>query len=179
MDGKHVNELTTAGRVYTEYKQMIVREKDNGGRGSFYRSQHELIFVYKNGKKKHIHNFMLGETGRYRTNIWEYAGMNSFAGPDRSRNLDSHPTVKPVKLVADALLNCSNPYGIVPGTFPGSGTTLIAADRTNRICYGAEMNPACCDPVIRRYLRFMKQHSLPATVRRNGKTLSQTDLNTF
>jgi DNA modification methylase len=146
--------------------------------GSFYRSQHELIFVYKNGHKKHINNFMLGETGRYRTNIWEYSGMNSFGSKDREQ-LDNHPTVKPVKLVADAILDCSNTFGIILDTFLGSGTTILAAEQTNRLCYGVELDPKYCDLTVRRYLRFMRQHNLSLTVKRNGQALSDVELNAF
>lgn len=178
MDWKHVNELTTAGKIYTEQKNLIVWKKDNGGMGSFYRSQHELIFVYKNGKKKHINNFGLGETGRYRTNVWEYTGMNSFGSKDRE-NLEDHPTVKPVKLVADAILDCSNIYGIILDVFLGSGTTVIASEQTNRVCYGVEMDPKYCDLIVRRYLRFMKQHEQPVIIKRNGKVLAETELKEY
>jgi hypothetical protein len=178
MDWKHVHELTAAAKVYTEAKQLIVWKKDSGGMGTFYRSQHELIFVYKNGRKKHINNFMLGESGRYRTNVWEYAGMNSFASKDRE-NLADHPTVKPVKLVADAILDCSNPYDVILDAFPGSGTTLLAAEQTNRICYGMELDARYCDLTVRRWLRFMKLHDLSVTVRRNGQLLSGVELEAF
>jgi DNA modification methylase len=178
MDWKHIHELTTAARVYTQAKQLIVWKKDNGGMGSFYRSQHELIFVYKNGRKKHINNFMLGENGRYRTNVWEYAGMNSFASDDRE-NMEDHPTVKPVRLVSDAMLDCSKLFDIILDVFLGSGTTLIAAEQTNRICYGVEMDARYCDLTVRRYLRFMKQHNLSATIRRNGQLMQDVELNAF
>lgn len=178
MDWKHVNELTTAGKIYTEQKNLIIWKKDNGGMGTFYRSQHELIFVYKNGKKKHINNFGLGETGRYRTNVWEYTGMNSFGSKDRE-NLEDHPTVKPVKLVANAILDCSNLYGIILDIFLGSGTSIIASEQTNRICYGVEMDPKYCDLIVRRYIRFMKQHNQSAIIKRNGKQLTDTELKEF
>ena len=178
MDWKHVNEISTAGKIFAEQKNMIVWEKDNAGMGSFYRSQHELIFVYKNGKGKHINNFNLGETGRFRTNIWKYPGMNSFGSKDR-KNLEDHPTVKPVKLVADAILDCSDLYGIILDIFLGSGTTIIASEQTNRICYGIEMDPKYCDLTVRRYLRFMKQYSVPAVIKRNGKILSDDELKSY
>jgi DNA modification methylase len=178
MDWKHISELTSAGKLYTQAKQLIVWKKDNGGMGTFYRSRHELIFVYKNGRRKHINNFELGQNGRYRTNIWEYTGMNSFATRDREA-LEDHPTVKPVKLVADAILDCSNVYGIILDAFLGSGTTLLAAEQTNRICYGAEMDSKYCDLIVRRYLRFMKQYNLAVTGRRNGQVLSSGELKAF
>jgi DNA modification methylase len=119
MDWKHIYEIMVAGRAaYTELKQLCVWNKDNGGMGSFYRSKHELIFVFKNGTAKHTNNFELGQHNRYRTNVWDYAGMNSFTNQTRARTengevsigseeLKMHPTVKPVKLVADAILDCS------------------------------------------------------------------------
>jgi len=178
MDWKHVNELTTAGKIYTEQKNLIVWKKDNGGMGTFYRSQHEFIFVYKNGKKKHINNFGLGETGRYRTNVWEYTGVNSFGSEDR-KTFEDHPTPKPVKMVADAIIDCSNLYGIILDIFLGSGTTIIAAEQTNRICYGVEMDTKYCDLIVRRYLRFMKQHNQPVVVKRNGNILTDAELKEF
>jgi DNA modification methylase len=178
MDWKHINELTTAGKIYTEQKNLIVWEKGNAGMGAFYRSQHELIFVYKNGKKKHINNFGLGSNGRYRTNIWKYEGMNSFGSKERE-NLEDHPTVKPVKLVADAIFDCSNLHGIILDIFLGSGTTIIAAEQTNRICYGIELDPKYCDLIVRRYLRFMKQHSISVVAKRNGQILSDSELKSY
>ena len=178
MDWKHICELAIAGKLYTEQKQLVVWKKDNGGMGSFYRSQHELIFVYKNGRKKHINNFELGQNGRYRTNVWEYTGMNSFASGERE-NMADHPTVKPVGLVADAILDCSNRYDIILDAFLGSGTTLLAAEQTGRICYGVELDPAYCDLTVRRYLQFTGRHNLSVTVRRNGQILSEVELKVF
>lgn len=130
MDWRHLIELLTAGREnYSEYKQLIVWNKDNAGMGAFYRSKHELIAVFKNGNGKHINNFGLGENGRYRTNVWDYAGANSVSGKTR-QELANHPTPKPVSLVADALRDCSLRGSIVLDPFMGSGTTLIAAERT-------------------------------------------------
>lgn len=175
MDWKHVNELSTAGKLYQEYKQLITWVKDNGGMGTFYRSQHELIFVYKNGRGKHINNFELGQTGRYRTNVWHYTGMNSVGNKEREA-LEDHPTVKPVKLVADAILDCSNKNGIILDLFLGSGTTIIAAEQTDRICYGVEMDEKYCDTIIRRYLRFMKQYGHPVCIKKNGIELTPDEL---
>lgn len=175
MDWKHVHELSTAGKLYQEFKQLIIWVKDNGGMGTFYRSQHELIFVYKNGRGKHINNFELGQTGRYRTNVWQYAGMNSVGNKERDE-LEEHPTVKPVKLVADALLDCSNKKGIILDLFLGSGTTIIASEQTDRVCYGIEMDEKYCDTIIRRYLRFMKQYGLPVCIKKNGVELTPDEL---
>lgn len=175
MDWKHVHELSTAGKLYQEFKQLIIWVKDNGGMGTFYRSQHELIFVYKNGRGKHINNFELGQTGRYRTNVWQYTGMNSVGNKERDE-LEEHPTVKPVKLVADALLDCSNKNGVILDLFLGSGTTIIASEQTGRVCYGIEMDEKYCDTIIRRYLRFMKQYGLPVCIKKNGVELTPDEL---
>jgi DNA modification methylase len=175
MDWKHTNELTTAGKIYTEFKNLIVWVKDNGGMGTFYRSKHELIFAYKNGKGKHTNNFQLGQTGRYRTNVWEYAGMNSVGNIERDL-LEDHPTVKPVKLVADAILDCSNFNNIILDSFLGSGTTLIAAEQTSRVCYGSELDEKYVDIIIRRYMRFMRQYQKPFEIKRNGIALTEDEL---
>ncbi len=178
MDWKHVNELTNAGKIYTEPKNLIIWKKDNGGMGSFYRSQHELIFVYKNGKAKHTNNFGLGETGRYRTNVWEYSGMNSVGNKERE-SLEDHPTVKPVKLVADAIIDCSDYAQIILDTFVGSGTTIVASEQTNRKCYCCEMDPKYVDLSIKRYLRFMKQYGRSVSIKRNGEIMTSDQLNQF
>jgi hypothetical protein len=129
-------------------KNICVWAKNNGGMGSLYRSQHEFVFVFKSGTAPHINNIELGKHGRYRTNVWSYAGVNSF-GEDRS-DLTLHPTVKPVAMVADAIRDCSHRRGIVLDAFVGSGTTLIAAEKTGRRGYGIEIDPAYCDVAIRR-----------------------------
>ncbi len=121
--------------------------------GTFYRSRHELVFAFKNGTASHINNFELGQTGRYRTNVWEYAGVNSF-GRDRGVALAMHPTVKPVALVADAIKDCSKRKQIVLDPFAGSGTTLIAAEKTGRRAYVLEIDPLYCDTIIRRWQAF-------------------------
>jgi len=151
MDWRHTDELQMAGRqVYSELKNLCVWVKNNAGMGSFYRSRHEFIFVYKVGTAKHINNFGLGERGRYRTNVWEYAGMSSF-GTGREEALAMHPTVKPVALVADAVRDVSKRNGIVLDAFAGSGTTIIAAERTGRDCYALEIDPHYVDVAVRRW----------------------------
>ena len=117
--------------------------------GSLYRSQHELVGVFKVGTAPHINNIELGRYGRYRTNIWRYAGANSF-GLERDKELAMHPTVKPVRLVADALLDCSRRGDVVLDGFAGSGTTLLAAERTARAGYGIELDPRYVDVALRR-----------------------------
>jgi DNA modification methylase len=149
MDWRHVPEILTAGTAaYSELKNICVWAKNNGGMGSLYRSQHEFVFVFKSGAAPHINNVELGKHGRYRTNVWNYAGVNSFGG-DRA-DLNLHPTVKPVAMVADAIRDCSNRKGIVLDAFVGSGTTLIAAEKTGRRGYGVEIDPQYCDVTIRR-----------------------------
>jgi DNA modification methylase len=153
MDWRHMAELLEAGKLaYTELKNLCVWAKDNAGMGSLYRSQHELIFVFKHGRATHRNNVDLGRNGRYRTNVWRYGGINSFSRKTEEGNLmEIHPTVKPVAMVADAILDCSARGDIVLDPFMGSGTTLMAAERTGRICYGMEIDPLYVDAVIRRW----------------------------
>jgi DNA methylase/ParB-like nuclease domain len=147
MDWRHCPEIMAAGAAaYTELKNICVWAKNNGGMGSLYRSQHEFVFVFKSGTAPHINNVELGKHGRNRTNVWSYAGVNSF-GEDRG-DLSLHPTVKPVAMVADAIRDCSHRKGIVLDSFVGSGTTLIAAEKTGRRGYGIEIDPAYCDVTI-------------------------------
>jgi DNA modification methylase len=149
MDWRHCPEMLAAGAAaYSELKNICVWAKNNGGMGSLYRSQHEFVFVFKSGSAPHINNVELGKHGRYRTNVWSYAGVNSFGGERAELRL--HPTVKPVAMVADAIRDCSHRKGIVLDAFVGSGTTLIAAEKTGRWGYGVEIDPAYCDVTIRR-----------------------------
>ena len=151
MDWRHIREvLDAADERYTELKNLCVWAKTNAGMGSLYRSRHELVFVYKNGTRPHINNVELGRFGRNRSNVWNYAGANSF-GKSRDAELAMHPTVKPISLVADAILDCSKRNGIVLDAFAGSGTTLLAAERTGRRGFGIEIDPHYCDLVIARF----------------------------
>jgi len=151
MDWRHMGELLEAGeKVFSEHKNLCVWNKTNGGMGSFYRSKHELVFVYKVGTAPHTNSFGLGETGRYRTNVWDYAGISSL-GRDRDAELAMHPTVKPVALVADAIRDCSRRGEIVLDIFGGSGTTLIAAESCGRQARLLEYDPLYCDTTIRRW----------------------------
>ncbi|HYD17695.1 MAG TPA: site-specific DNA-methyltransferase, partial [Patescibacteria group bacterium] len=136
-----------------ELKNLCVWVKDNAGMGSFYRSRHELIFVFKSGGGKHINNFELGQYGRYRSNVWECAGINSFSGRNGKEGnlLALHPTVKPVALLSDAIKDCSNIGDIVLDPFLGSGSTLVAAEKTKRACFGIEIDPLYVDVAIRRW----------------------------
>lgn len=150
MDWRHMREiLDAADGVYDQFKQLIVWAKQAGAMGTFYRSRHELVFVFKAGKAKHVNNFGLGETGRYRTNVVEYAGANTFR-KGRDTDLAAHSTVKPTAMVADFLLDCSNRGDLVVDPFTGSGTTLIAAHRTKRRGAGIELDPLYVDTALRR-----------------------------
>ncbi|MPZ24833.1 MAG: DNA methylase N-4 [Dehalococcoidia bacterium] len=140
-------------RHYSMQLNLCVWVKTNGGMGSLYRSQHELIVVYRNGEAAHINNVRLGKYGRNRTNIWCYEGVNTL-NPERRADLALHPTVKPVALVADAMLDCSKPRGLVLDSFLGSGTTIIAAEQTGRRCSGIELDPLYVDVAIRRWEQF-------------------------
>jgi DNA modification methylase len=154
MDWRHIGELVTAGReVFSELKNLCVWNKTNAGMGTFYRSKHELVFVFKIGDGPHINNFGLGDTGRYRTNVWDYPGVNSM-GSERAEALEMHPTVKPTGLVADAIRDCSRPGDLVLDPFGGSGTTLIAAEICGRSARLIEYDPLYCDVIIRRYERL-------------------------
>ena len=148
MDWRHVEEISQAGHVYDEFKNICVWNKTNAGMGSLYRSKHEFIFVYKNGEQKHINNIELGSKGRYRTNVWDYAGVNTFKNTNL---LKLHPTVKPVELIWDAILDVSKRGDIVLDSFLGSGSTLIACEKSHRICYGIELEPLYIDTTIRRW----------------------------
>lgn len=152
MDWRHMREMLDAGDgVFTELKNLVVWAKANGGMGSFYRSRHELIFVYKSGRKPHINNFELGQNGRSRTNVWEYAGVNSFR-KGRMEELAMHPTCKPVGLVTDAIKDCSHRNDIILDPFGGSGTTAISAEKSGRRARLIELDPAYCDVIINRWL---------------------------
>jgi DNA modification methylase len=160
MDWRHLRELADAADdIYDELKNLCVWSKSNAGMGSLYRSAHELIFVYKHGRTKHINNVELGRFGRNRTNIWPYPSMSSF-GKERDSALAGHPTTKPLALVSDAILDCSKRGGIVLDAFTGSGTTLLAAEKTGRRGYGIELDPHYADLVIRR---FSEVYGLKAT----------------
>jgi DNA modification methylase len=151
MDWRHLFEAFTAGRnVHGELKNLVVWNKDNGGMGSFYRSKHELILIWKHGKAPHINNVELGRHGRNRTNVWDYPGANTLRNC-RLAELGLHPTVKPAAMVADALMDASNRNGIVLDPFGGSGTILIAAERTGRRARMIEIDPIYVDVAIRRW----------------------------
>jgi DNA modification methylase len=154
MDWRHIGELLEASQtVFSELKNLCVWNKTNGGMGSFYRSKHELVFVFKVGAAPHTNTFGLGETGRYRTNVWDYPGISSL-GSQRAEALTMHPTVKPVALVADAIKDCSRRGETVFDIFSGSGTTLIAAEACGRQARLLECDPAYCDTILMRWERY-------------------------
>ena len=152
MDWRHAVEVLTAARKM-EWDQLnrCVWVKNNGGLGSLYRSRYEDVYVFKNGKKSHVNNIQLGRFGRNRTNVWNYPGVTNFTRKGTKRALEYHPTVKPVLLVSDAILDSTNRGDIILDPFIGSGTTLLAAARTGRRCYGVELDPLYCDTAIERW----------------------------
>ncbi|HUS98512.1 MAG TPA: DNA methyltransferase [Hyphomicrobiaceae bacterium] len=151
IDWRHLHILeAVCRRYYPEQLNLCVWAKTNGGMGSLYRSQHELVVVFKNGTAVHINNVQLGKYERNRTNVWRYEGVNTI-NPDRRGELALHPTVKPVALVADAIRDCSKRNGIVLDPFVGSGTTIIAAEETGRRCHALELDPRYVDVAIRRW----------------------------
>ncbi len=151
MDWRHSLEILTAAQQagYT-YLNMACWVKHSGGMGSFYRSQHELIHIFKSGASGHINNIMLGKHGRNRTNVWQYEGANSFSSA-RKGDLALHSTTKPVDMIADAIKDCSHRSAIILDPCGGSGTTLIAAERTNRMARLIEIDPRYCDVIVRRW----------------------------
>jgi DNA modification methylase len=151
MDWRHMNELNIAGlRAFDELKNVCVWNKKQAGMGAFYRSKYELIFVFKKGSAPHINTFGLGEGGRHRSNVWDYAGASGLtkSGLDA---LAMHPTVKPVAMIVDALKDCSRRGDIVLDNFGGSGSTLIAAEKCGRRARIIEFDPLYCDTIVRRW----------------------------
>jgi DNA modification methylase len=166
IDWRHQRELMDAGdAAYTELKNLCVWAKTNGGQGSLYRSAHELVYVYKSGNAPHQNHINLGANGRYRTNVWTYAGANTFPKKGEERDLlQLHPTVKPVALIADILLDASSPRDVVLDPFAGSGTIFLAAERTGRIGYGIEIDPHYVDVAVRRWERKTGRSARHATL---------------
>ena len=172
MDWRHVGELLAAAQPgFSEWKNLCVWVKDNAGMGSLYRSQHELVLVFKNGGAPHVNNVQLGQFGRYRSNVWHYPGANSFSRTtDEGNLLALHPTVKPVAMIVDALFDCSKRGDIVLDPFLGSGSTLIAAERSGRHCYGIELDPLYVDTALRRWQSLT---GLQATHAESGSTFDR------
>ena len=170
MDWRHLFELLSAGRaLYDGLLNLCVWNKDNGGMGSFYRSKHELVAVFKVGSVPHINNVELGRHGRNRTNVWDYAGVNTFKA-GRLDELAIHPTVKPVALVADVLRDASRRCDLVLDPFAGSGTTLIAAEKTGREACALEIDPTYADVIVQRWQSYTGR---PALLAATGATFEE------
>lgn len=169
MDWRHVLEITTAGQnIFDKFINMCVWVKTSGGMGSLYRSQHELCFIFQNGQGSHNNNVQLGKYGRYRTNVWQYAGVNAF-GKHKQDGI-MHPTVKPVEMLKDAILDVSKRGDIVLDSFLGSGSTLIACQQSGRICYGIEYEPLYIDTTIRRFQNLFGIDAINLSI---GKTYNE------
>ncbi|WP_249139644.1 site-specific DNA-methyltransferase [Bradyrhizobium ottawaense] len=170
VDWRHIGEMHAAGRaVFGPLQNLVVWTKTNAGQGSFYRSQHELIFLYKNGDGPHLNNVELGRHGRNRSNVWTYAGVNTFR-QGRLDDLTVHPTVKPVALIADAIKDCTRRGDLVVDPFLGSGTSLLAAERVGRKAYGLEIDPLYVDAAIRRWQNVTKRDAILAVT---GQTFDE------
>jgi DNA modification methylase len=172
MDWRHMAEVMGAAHgIYTGLKNLCVWNKNNGGMGSLYRSKHELVFVYKVGTDPHVNTIELGKNGRYRTNVWDYAGVNTWRA-GRDADLEMHPTVKPTALVIDAIKDCSRRGDIVLDAFSGSGTTIIAAHKSRRRAYAIELDPLYIDVAIRRWQTFTGE---AATLSATGETFAAVE----
>lgn len=169
MDWRHMEEILAAGRAaYSELKSLCVWNKGVGGMGSLYRSQHELVFVFKHGSTPHRNNIQLGQFGRYRTNVWDCPGMNQLGRRTLEGNLlELHPTVKPVSLLADAILDCTARQDVVLDAFAGSGSTIVAAERVGRCCFAIEIDPVYVDTAIRRWQKFTGETAIHASTGRS------------
>jgi DNA modification methylase len=175
MDWRHAAEVLLAGkRVYGALLNLCVWTKDNGGMGSFYRSQHELIFAFRKGKEPHRNNIQLGKFGRNRTNVWRYAGVNTLSKSAGEGNLLAlHPTVKPVAMIADAILDCSARGDIVLDSFSGVGSTILAAEKVGRVCYAIEIDPLYVDATVKRWEKHTGQKAFCATT---GECFDQVEV---
>jgi DNA modification methylase len=170
MDWRHQLEIASAIRALgCELLNLCVWVKTNGGMGSLYRSRHELVFVFGKRGGARVNNVQLGKHGRNRTNVWNYPGMNSFARRGRTRGLDLHPTVKPIAMVSDAMLDVTQRGDIVLDPFCGSGTTILAAERTGRRGYAIELDCGHVYTAIARWQRMTKQTAVHAS----GKTFEE------
>jgi hypothetical protein len=173
IDWRHMGEMLAAGKQnYDEFLNLCVWVKDNGGMGSFYRSRHELVLVFGRGKK-HRNNIQLGRFGRNRTNVWEYPGVQTQSKQGEEGNLLAlHPTVKPIAMVADAFLDSTARGEVVLDAFLGSGTTLMAAERVGRVCYGIEIDPLYIDVAIRRWQRYSGEAAIHSATGRRFDEIS-------
>jgi DNA modification methylase len=171
MDWRHLPEILAAGlEVYTSFLNLCVWVKNQAGMGSLYRSQHELCLIFKNGKESHQNNVQLGRFGRYRTNVWQYGGIQTMRSSEEGDLLAMHPTVKPIKMIADAILDCSKRRDIILDPFIGSGTAILACERTGRHCYGMELDPVYVDTAIVRWQNLTGEDAIHAVT---GLTFTQ------
>lgn len=158
MDWRHLGEMSVAGRaVYSALENLCVWVKNHTGMGAFYRSRHELVFVFRHGHARHRNNVQLGRYGRDRTNVWQYPSPRTPS--DEGNLLALHPTVKPVAMIADAIMDCTARGDIVLDGFLGSGTTVIAAERTGRRCFGLEIDALYVDTIVRRWQRHTRNRA--------------------
>jgi DNA modification methylase len=164
MDWRHAADVLLAGKkAYDTLLNLCVWTKDNGGMGSLYRSQHELIFVFRKGKELHRNNVQLGRVGRNRTNVWRYPGVNTLSKSAEEGNLLAlHPTVKPVAMIADAILDCSARGDIVLDNFSGVGSTILAAEKVGRVCYAIEIDPLYVDTSVKRWEKHTGERAVCA-----------------
>ena len=171
MDWRHLPEIIAAGQSsYSSLLNICVWVKNQAGMGSLYRSQHELALIYKNGTASHQNNVQLGRFGRYRTNVWQYGGIQTMRHGEEGDLLALHPTVKPTQMIADAILDCSKRHDIILDSFLGSGTTLLACERVGRRCYGMELDPTYADTAIRRWQIVTGEDAIHAMT---GKSFTQ------
>jgi DNA modification methylase len=172
IDWRHLAEMLAAGKnSYSELKNLCVWVKPNGGMGALYRSRHELVLVFKSGDAPHDNNVRLGRFGRNRTNVWDYPSPSAFGRPvDKDDTHGIHPTTKPVALIADILLDASRRGDIVLDPFLGSGSSIIAAERTGRRCYGLELDPLYVDAAIRRW----EAHTGKTAFHESGASFAET-----
>jgi 16S rRNA G966 N2-methylase RsmD len=172
IDWRHLAEMMASGNeVYSELKNLCVWSKTNAGMGSLYRSQHELVFVWKAGTAPHVNNVELGRHGRNRSNVWVYPGITTMRA-GRLEELAMHPTVKPVALVSDAIKDCSHRNDIILDPFLGSGTTVIAAERTGRRARAIEIDSVYADVAIRRWQAYTGK---TATLAENGRSFEEIE----
>ncbi len=173
MDWRHLPEILAAGRrAYTSQLNLCVWAKSRAGMGSLYRSQHELALVFKSGTAAHRNNVELGRFGRYRTNVWSYPSIHAMRSGEEGDLLALHPTVKPVKMIADAILDCSARGELILDPFLGSGTTLLACERVGRVCRAIELDPLYVDTAIRRWQALTGEE---AVLESTGQTFTQRE----
>ena len=174
MDWRHMHELIVAGRLaFDLLVNVCVWNKTNAGKGSFYRSAHEFVFVFRKGRASHKNNIQFGRFGRDRTNVWTYPGVGGFGrSGDEGDLLALHPTVKPVALLADALLDCTARGDIVLDPFVGSGSIIIAAEKVGRRARAIELDPRYVDTAVRRWRRWSGQD---AVLEGDGRTFAEIE----